>query len=304
MASYLSPIINNTFGLAASGQVQPELKSWQYPGLNEAADPFANTETSMTGSDISVNTSPKRSDQMEQPPSPVIRNETPVRDITTTLSEKYEHRDTRSRKVHGKQEDIKPGQEKTVHQKPEARTIISTEIKPGIPVLPLNINAVPTEPAKLYVSQNISPVEQVHPSQIGLQKDGPPDSSKKAKQVIVSNKGTFKGDKTFPDKQIKIVEPELSSPPVFHQQTKKQGVKMVSRDLLPNDQEAPFPQIRTKQETRLVIGKLTIEVVQQEKQKVIPVPPPVTVYHKPAMASYGRNSGGTTSKVKFGINQL
>ena len=304
MASYLSPIINNTFGLAASGGVQPELKPRQYPGLNEEADPFTDTETSMTGSDFSVNSFPEKSDKLEQPPSQVIRNENTVRDITKTLSENYEHSDTRSRKVHGKQEDIKPGQEKTVQQKPEARTIISTEIKPGIPVLPLNKNIVPTDPVRVIKAQNISPVHLIQPSPIGLHKDDPSDSSNKAKQVIVSNERTFKGDKTFPDKQIKLVEQDFSSPPVFHKQTKKQGVEMAGRDLLPNDQNAPFPEIRTKQETRLVIGKLTVEVVQQEKQKVMAVPPPVTVYHKPAQESHGRNSGGTTSKVKFGINQL
>jgi hypothetical protein len=303
MDSYLSPIINNTFGLAASGQVQPEIISWQYLGLNEVADPFTGSETSLAGSGFSINEPTERADRLKHS-SKTNRYETPAKNLTVSTVENTGSSFVRSRKTHSKQDDIKPGQEKTVFQKPVARTIIASEITSGIPILPLNKSVVPTDPERLNGSQNMPPVHLFQPSPVGLQKDGRPGSSKEAKEVIMSHEGIFKHDKSFPEKQIKMVEPELSSPPVFPQLTKKQGDDMRSRDLLPNKQDAPLPDIRTKQETRLVIGKLTVEVVQQEKEKDMPIPPPVTVYHKPAQVSSGRNSGGSMIKVKYGLGQM
>ncbi|MCX6224352.1 MAG: hypothetical protein NTV01_06310 [Bacteroidia bacterium] len=307
MASYLSQIISNTFGLSGAGQIQPEIQNWQHPGVNTGEDPFVEHETVMTRPDFSGNDSNETRENINRT-SKVNRNESPLQDITAATIENAEHGISLSGKVTEKQEYKPPDQEKAFQPEPEARAIISTDITSGISEAPVKDRAVRAEPVSRKESQGISPVNLHTPlartSPIGVPKEEPAHSSPKENQVIKSDEGIIFRDGVLPDMLIKRVEPDISSRPFFQQQPKQQFVERGSRDILPNEPVTNITAISTKRETRLVIGKLTVEVVQQAKEKNIPVPPPVMVNNKPSLSGQRRNEGGSTIKIKFGLGQL
>jgi hypothetical protein len=307
MASYLSQIISNTFGLSGAGQIQPGIQNWQHPGVNTGGDPFVEPETALTRPDFSGNYSNETRENINRT-SKVNRNESPLQDITGTTIENVEHHFSLSGKVTEKQEYKPPDREKAFQPKPEARAIISTDITSGISEAPAKDRAVPVEPVNRKESQGISPVNLLKPmtrsSPIGVPKEEPTYSSPKEDQVIKSDEGAIVRDGVLPDMLIKRVEPDISWRHFFHQQPKQQFIERGSRDILPNEPVTNITAISTKRETRLVIGKLTIEVVQQAKEKNIMVLPPVMVNNKPAQSGQGRNEVGSTIKVKFGLGQL
>jgi hypothetical protein len=303
MASYLSQIIHNTLGFSDAGQIQPEIQHWQYPGLSNEPNPFVDHENSLPRSDFDVNDSSEKGKHIERPYA-AISIESPVQDIPASPFENAEGSVTRSRKASGKKKDKPHDQEKAVQQKQEAKTIISTEITSGILVPPVKKMVVPIEPVSRKESQSKSFDEPHQSFPINLKKEESTRSSKKAKQVIKNNEEIIKHNETFPDKKIKMVEPDISSHPIFHQHLIQPLIEMGIRDVLPNEPVVPIPVISKKRETRLVIGKLTVEVIQPIKEKNIPVPQPIMVNNKPAKTSQRRNEGGSTLKVKYGLGQI
>ena len=303
MASYLSQIISNTLGFSGAGQIQPEVQPSPYLGLSNEPDPFVDNENSIPGSDFSINEFSEKGEHVE-PLSSAISDESPVQDFAALPLENAEGRLTPSRKSSHKKEDKPYDLEKVIQEKPEAKTIISTEIKSSIPIPPVKKRVVQTEPGSRKDSQSKASGEPHQPLPINLLKEEPIRSSTKAKQEIISNEKVTNRNGTSPEKKIKIIEPEILSHPIFHQQLIQQSIERGSHDILPNEPLTPIPIISNKQETRLIIGKLTVEVIQPAKENNIQLSQPVMVNNKPARSSHQRHEGGSTLKVKYGLGQI
>ena len=288
MPSYLSHVINNTFGISGKDQIRPEFQTAQYTGFNDGADPFANPETSVTNADISRNDSTIKLDQ-ESPSSPVERKEAQVRELPAPMVENTVKTFIQYQGVNDDEEGKIIDKQRPFQQKSEVITFISAKSGTDIPVSPIMKEVIPVEvkPVTRKEGTNSPPAETMdnltQSPAIPRQMRQSDTSSQNTKRVKEMKEETLIRHKILTVDQVKTVEPDILSLPVIQQPPEKKETERERHDLQPNEPETSFTTaITRKQETRLVIGKLTVEVIQPVKEKNIPVPQPIVADRRPA----------------------